>query len=58
MWHDEVSHLTCWKKQSGGGEQHWKRKKKKREEKREEEKKCERLQLLSRISGDRTIGFR
>ena len=31
---------------------------KKREEEEEEEKISERLQLLSRISGDRTVSFR
>ena len=33
-------------------------KEKEREEKREQEKKNEKLQLLSRISGDRVVGFR
>ena len=35
-----------------------KKKEKEREEKREEEKMSEKLHLLSRIYGDRTVGFR
>ena len=31
MWHDEVSHLTCWIKQSDGRKEKERRKKKERE---------------------------
>ena len=37
MWHDEVSHLTCWTKQSGGGEEMGEREKERGRKEREEE---------------------
>ena len=47
--------------QSSGERENWREREEKaieRKEKREEEKMSEKLQLLSRISGDRVVGFR
>ena len=50
MWHDEVSHLTSWTKQSGGGRGNWKG------EKRERRRRMrEKLYLLSRFFCNRTV---
>ena len=37
MWHDEVSHLTCWTKQFGGGEEMEKEREKREKKKNERE---------------------
>ena len=54
MWHDRVSHLICWIKQSGGGEEKLENREKERERRR---RMREKLHLLSRFSGGRTVGF-
>ena len=59
MWQDEVSHLNLLDQNLvESGKMGGKKKEKERKEKREEEKMSEKLQLLSRFYGDRTIGFR
>ena len=55
MWHDEVSHLTCWK--NNPVERGEERRDRKRREKREEEKMREKLLLLSSFSEIRSLAF-
>ena len=56
MWHDEISHLTCWTKKFGGGR--GKLREKERERKGEEEKRREKLLILSSFLGDPVVGVR
>ena len=55
MWHDEVSHLTCWK--NNPVERGKERRERKRREKREEEKMREKLLPLSSFSEIRSSTF-
>ena len=57
---EETSHLNQvgtirWERRKNEGK---KKKKKERKEKKEEEKRSEKLHLISRIYGDRAVGFR
>ena len=55
---EQTSHLTCWTKSSGEMENWRIKEREKRKENKGEEKRSEKLQLLSRIFDDRTVGSR
>ena len=55
MWHDEISHLTCWTKQFGGGRGKLQGKEKEREKR---EKMRERLLIFSSFPEDPTLSVR